>query len=235
MFTVLGRGYRVIVGLAGRDRRRAILGERDRISREMHDNLAQVLATVHLRLRAVPDCCADASVRREITELADLCEASYRDVRESILALRVAGADGPDLMTSLRRYARECERHTGHRVQLDAPVGGDLHLSPDAEVQAMRIIQEALTNARKHAGTDGVTVRIVPAAGEVVIDVEDGGRGFDPDSRGDTLRHFGLRTMAERAALVGGGVQVDSRPGEGTRVRLRLPALGAPVQSGVGE
>ena len=238
MFAVLVRGYQIIVAqserLARRGQRAAVLGERDRLSREMHDHLAQVIATVHLRLCALPECCDDPQVRQELAEITELCQESYRDVRESILALRVSGTQGLDLLTGLARYAHGCERHTGQQVEIEAPAGA-LRLDADAEVQALRIIQEALTNVRKHAGTDAATVRIQPVGDEVVIEIVDAGHGFVVGGGGDTLRHFGLRTMRERAALVGGSLDVTSRPGAGTTVRLVLPAAGAAtVGNGVG-
>lgn len=226
MFAVLTRGYQIIAAqndeLSRRDQRRAVLGERDRLSREMHDHLAQVLATVRLRLHALPDCCDDPEVRTELAEITELCEESYRDVRESILALRVAGADGRDLLTSVRHYARGCARHTGQTVRIEVSADAQPALTADAQIQAMRIIQEALTNVRKHAGTDTATVRIEPGD-PVLIEIVDEGRGFDVDAPGDRLHHFGLRTMAERAHLVGGEFTVDSRPGAGTRIQVRLP------------
>lgn len=221
------------VRLAGRDRRLAVLAERHRLSREMHDNLAQVLATLHLRLRALGGRCGDETVGREIGGIADLCAESYQDVRESILALRVAGDESCGLVASLQRYARGCERYSGQRVRIDAPVEADLGLSPDCEVQVTRIVQEALTNARKHSDSDEVTVRIQRGSADVVIEIEDDGRGFVQDSAGGDLHRFGLRTMAERATLVGGALEVSSRPSVGTRVRLRVPRASAPAHAEV--
>lgn len=143
--------------------------------------------------------------------------------------LRLAGADGPDLVTSLERYVRGCERHSGQRYKLQSPPERRLGLSEDAEIQAMRIIQEALTTPASMPAPTTSALWIRPARAEVVIDVEDEGCGFTPAGPRDDLHRFGLRTMSERAGLVGGTVEVRSRPGEGTRVRLRLPRVAAPA------
>ena len=152
MFAVLTRGYQIIAAqndeLSRRDQRRAVLGERDRLSREIHDHLAQVHATVRLRLHALPDCCDDPEVRTELAEITELCEESYRDVRESILALRVAGADGRDLLTSVRHYARGCARHTGQTVRIEVSADAQ-RPDRDAQIQAMGSSRGATTS--KHA------------------------------------------------------------------------------------
>ena len=99
-----------------------------------------------------------------------------------------------------------------------------LHVAPEAEVQLVRIVQEALHNIRKHAGARIASVRLRRDGEAIVLVVEDDGAGFDPAAPApDARRHFGLATMRERAESLGGALTLDSVPGVGTRVTVRIP------------
>lgn len=203
-------------------RRGAVLTERDRIAREMHDSLAQVLGVAHLRLRALgglDDRTRDDIWSVEITDLADLCEDAYRDVREAILGLRESSRPDRTLLESLDIYIDKFSRQSRIDTQLDHE--GDLVLPPQCEVQVLRIIQEALTNVRKHSGARSAAVRVESRPSETRITVTDDGVGFDPARTG--ADGFGLHTMRERAESVNGRLAVESAPGGGTRVIVALP------------
>lgn len=209
------------------DRQNAILAERERIAREMHDSLAQVLGLTHLRLRALglrPDVRAIEEVESELAGLATVCQEAFDDVREAILGLRDARRPDRDLLSSLRAYLAEYTRRCGIRAELDPGAAPDLHLLPRCEVQVIRVIQEALTNVRKHAGARSAAVRIQHTAGAVRIVIEDDGRGFDPVDVADARNAFGLHSMRERIELVGGSLAVDSTRGAGTRITATIPA-----------
>jgi signal transduction histidine kinase len=216
----------------------AILAERDRIARELHDSLAQVLGSTHLRLRAQlarPELSDRPAVRAELEDLATVAEDAYHDVREAILGLREASRPR-GLIEALHAYLERYGVQSGIRTELETSVDGEPDLPTKAEIQVIRVIQEALTNVRKHARASTVRVRVHASAdgGVVTIVVEDDGRGFEPD---EVTVHrdggFGLQTMRERMELAGGSVRVDSAPGRGTRVIANVPATSAGVGAGV--
>jgi signal transduction histidine kinase len=212
------------------ERHGAIVAERERIAREMHDSLAQVLGVTHLRLRqlgARPDVAIVEPAAVEIADLAGLVEEAYCDVREAILGLREASRVGRTLVESIAAYLARYAKQAGLDARLENDLGDDLVLSPRVEVQLIRVIQEALTNVRKHGGATRVVVRLVECDDGVQIVVEDDGRGFDI---GGTLLGrdgFGLHTMRERMSLVGGTLSIESAPGRGTRIIADVPATRA--------
>lgn len=207
------------------ERRGAVLAERDRIAREMHDSLAQVLGVTHLQLRALearPELAGAHEVRGGLAELAGLCHEAYRDVREAILGLRESSS-GRTLLESLAAYVDKFSRVSGivTTLETDQP---DLALGPRCEVQVIRVIQEALTNVRKHSGATTAVVRVSAGPQSTSFVVEDDGDGFDPAAHRADAGGFGLHTMRERTELVNGSLTVDSAPGQGTRVVVRLPS-----------
>ena len=207
-------------------RQRAVLAERERIAREMHDSLAQVLGVTHLRLRALVsrEEVSDSSVTAvELADIADICHDAYQDVREAILGLRDSSRTERGLLDSLRaylaKYSQQCEIETSLESDLDH----ELALSPRCEVQVIRVIQEALTNVRKHSGAKSAVVRISESDSTTTFVVEDDGHGFDHG--GSTLDRdgFGLFTMRERMGLLNGSLTIDTAPGRGTRVIAGVP------------
>jgi two-component system nitrate/nitrite sensor histidine kinase NarX len=213
--------------LRARERQGAILAERDRIARELHDSLAQVLGANHLRLRmllARPDVTPVGRVAGELEELAELNEEAYRDVREAILGLREASRS-QGLLEALQAYLDKYAQQSGIAVELESALDGEPALPAASEIQLIRVIQEALTNVRKHARATRARVRLASAeAGTLTIVVEDDGRGFDP-SASPARRDggYGLETMRERMQLAGGSLRIDSQPGRGTRVIAIVP------------
>jgi two-component system nitrate/nitrite sensor histidine kinase NarX len=219
------------------ERQGAIVAERERIAREMHDSLAQVLGVTHLRLRALsaqPEVGALPEIEREIEDLADIQEEAYRDVREALLGLREASKPERGLMEGLRAFLVKYTQQSGVIARLDTDLDREPPLSPRAEVQIIRVIQESLTNVRKHSGARTAVVRIASSPDATTIVIEDDGHGFD---LGGTLMDrdgFGLHSMRERMELIGGTLTIDSAPGRGTRVIARVPvppyATPAPVE-----
>ena len=208
------------------ERQGAIIAERERIAREMHDSLAQILGVTHLRLRALgaqPAVAAAPAVSAEVTDLANLSEEAYRDVREAILGLREASRSGRSLTETIAAYLEKFSHQAGLSATLENDLGDELSLPPRVEVQLIRVIQEALTNVRKHGGASHVVVRLSGDPEGIRIEVADDGRGFDV---GFTLLGrdgFGLHTMGERMELVGGTLTIDSAPGRGTKVIAIVP------------
>jgi len=201
----------------------AVIDERSRLAREMHDSLAQILGYLSLEMQTLEILVRQGNVDLVLAALKKARErihAAHSDVRESILCLRTTLAGDTGLIPALREYVEGFGVQTGVTTQFITDVE-DLHgLSPVAETQLVRIVQEALTNVRKHAQAHHLQVRVMVRDGRLGVVVADDGIGFSP--RGDRS-HFGLQTMSERAASVGGQLTVTTRPGEGTQVELWLP------------
>jgi signal transduction histidine kinase len=208
------------------ERQGAAIAERERIAREMHDSLAQILGVTHLRLRSLgakPEVATVPLVAAEVADLAALSEEAYRDVREAILGLREASRVGRTLIETIAAYLEKYGHQSGITATLENDLEADLSFPPRVEVQLIRVIQEALTNVRKHGAASSVVVRLADRDGEVRVEIADDGCGFDV---GGTLLGrdgFGLHTMQERLTLIGGTLQIDSAPGRGTRVVALVP------------
>lgn len=208
----------------------ATLQERERIARELHDSLAQVLGFIRLQVAAAREAAAQGettALRELLAQIETAAGEAYADVREAILGLRSRVGTERDLLNTLRQYLDRYQRQTGLTVHLEAsPTVATARLSPAAEVQLLRIIQEALTNVRKHARARQVWLRLATltgdAQGALQCQVVDDGRGFDPCLLAGDL-HFGLATMHERAESVGGRLRIESAPGQGTCVTVTLP------------
>ncbi|MDO5534643.1 MAG: sensor histidine kinase [Propionibacteriaceae bacterium] len=221
MYILLGRAHAAVIAA---ERHAAALVERDRIARELHDSLAQVLGVAHLRLCALasrPALQADERARADLDDLADLCREAHRDVREAILGLKDADRPGRTLLEHLDDYAATFSRTSLIPTTVDSDVC-DPGLAPEAEVQVIRVIQEALTNVRKHADAQRATIRVRARDGQATITIEDDGAGFDPH-RTPGAGSFGLVTMRERVESVAGRFSIESTPGRGTRVTASLP------------
>jgi len=215
----------------------AITEERERIAREMHDSLAQVLGYVNTKAQG-----AQALVRRgeaergaeQIGQLAEAARAAYADVREGILGLRTSLDPERGFLDTLREYVARWQEQSGVRAVLVVEGQGDrLALAPLSEVHLLRILQEALTNVRKHAGATEVQITVSEVAGCVQATVGDDGVGFSPDALGRrSLPRFGLATMRERAEAIGGTFTVTAVPGGGTRMEVRVPGVGTGTLAG---
>lgn len=199
--------------------------ERKRIARELHDDTAQSLATLLIRLRAARAAPEGEERERILGELRNELAAMAERIRHIAQGLRPPALDMLGPAPALEAHARRVAEATGLQVDVEAePIGGVL--SPTAELALYRIVQEALSNVVRHAdaGRAEITIARLPNAVRAVV--EDDGRGFSvPAVRaaGDD-RGLGLFGMEERAAYVGGRLTIDSEPGRGTRVEVEIPA-----------
>lgn len=210
--------------LMERDRLVAVLEERERLAREMHDSLAQVLGFLHLKTESARASLNAGDVDKAegvLAETSTVAREAYVDVREAILGLREAVSQPRGFVDSLRAYTEKFSQQAGIPTRLETNVSGTLVLAPEAEVQLMRVVQEALTNVRKHAGAGKASVSLQQQDG-LRITIEDDGKGFDPATLDEDRDHFGLFTMRERVERVGGRFEIDSVAGRGTRVCVIL-------------
>jgi len=193
--------------------------ERTRIARELHDEVGQALTAVLLQLERTSRR-ADAPLRDELDEAREGLRTSLEDVREIARRLRPEALDDLGLASALAALTNDLARRTGVRVE--RRLAADLRaLEPDEELVVYRVAQEALTNVARHSGAQQASVTLArTGAGDVTLTVRDDGCGFDAAAH---ARGTGLRGMHERAVLIGASMDVESRPGHGTTVRLRLP------------
>jgi signal transduction histidine kinase len=210
-------------------------GERRRLSRELHDHLGQELTALRLGLddarrliaRQVPP---DAPVFGRLAQLEALAASMSAEVRTMSLELRPPELDDVGLDHALRTYAAEWSDRYRIPAEVTVPGSTRLVVPPEQGTTLYRIAQEALTNVARHARARHVSVILERTDGEARLIVEDDGRGFDATevaARAQTERRLGLGGMRERAALVGGSLQIESTPGGGTTVFARLPMPGA--------
>jgi signal transduction histidine kinase len=203
--------------------------ERQRLAHELHDTLAQGLSGVMLQLEAAEqqlDGNASASLTRLVARARETAGSCLVDTRRAVAALRPEPLDEATLADAVGQLCVRWADMTG--VRASCAVRGPAHrLHPRAEMVALRVAQEALTNVRKHAAASEVTVTVEYRGAETLLVVRDDGRGFDPahapGSRASTLDGFGLAVMRERVASIGGRLSVSSAPGAGTTVTATLP------------
>lgn len=209
-------------------RQRAIVEERERIARELHDGLAQLLGYVKTKATAVRLLLKNQhteTAEKHLRQLEEAANESFIDVREAILGLKVASQHGSGLAGVLRDFTTQFTRLSDIPVQLDiSPQIESLALPAEVELHLVRVVQEALANVRKHASASQACVCLHTYDHVLELTIKDDGAGFEPgNGRSDRRSHFGLRTMHERAETIGAEFGLESKPGAGTCVRLRLP------------
>lgn len=197
--------------------------ERKRIARELHDETAQSLTSLLVRLRIVERASSLEGMRASIAEIRELAARTLDEVRNLAVELRPSALDDLGLVPALRWYTKQYAERRGVAVSFDATVLTD-RLPSQVELVFYRVIQEALTNVAKHAEARNVTVRLERTGDFVLASVEDDGRGFDVDSvLRSRERGLGLFGMQERLTLVGGDFRIESEPGRGTRIVAKVP------------
>ncbi len=204
----------------------ATVAERERLAREMHDGLAQALALIRIRLQGLEDALArgDAIAGRSIVaELRDVSGRALHEVRQAIFDLRVMVSRDLGLVPTLTEYLHDFS--VEYRVHVDFTTdGSEFDFAPDAGLQLMRILQESLTNVRRHAQATTVSIRLQRTGDSARLIVKDDGGGFEPARPPVNEGHrFGLATMRERAEAVGGKFRLESQPGQGTTIEVMLP------------
>jgi two-component system, NarL family, nitrate/nitrite sensor histidine kinase NarX len=208
---------------AALQREAAVAEERGFIARELHDSIAQSLAFVKIQIGLLRSDIRDGDtvrIQKTLGELDAGVQESLGDVRELLVHFRTrtnAEDIGPALKSTLQKF----EHQTGLATHLEID-GDGLPLPPDVQVQVLHVVQEALSNVRKHARAREVWVEVQQSP-PWRVEVRDDGCGFDPDHAAPDETHVGLRIMRERAGNIGATVEVASVPGSGTCVVLKLP------------
>ena len=200
--------------------------ERKRIARELHDDTAQALTSILVRLRLLERTAHDAEVLSNVEELRELTLGALDSVRRMAMDLRPAALDDLGLVPALQAYADRFSENWSTKVTVSVD-GLRRRLPGDVELVLYRVVQEALMNVAKHSGASLARVSLSRRRNEVTLGIQDNGVGFEPDdkphSNGTGLGLFGMR---ERLALVGGDVQIESVKRQGTTITARVPVAG---------
>jgi signal transduction histidine kinase len=202
----------------------AVLEERSRLARDLHDSISQQLFSMTLTAQAARVQLEKNPVRTaaQLERLQETAGAALAEMRALIYQLRPPGLSEQGLVIALQQHVAAVGRREGLTVQLE--VDGEERYARGAEQQIYRIVQEALNNVIKHAGVCRVAIVLDLQPDLLTLRVADDGVGFDPDVL-DPLngRHLGLTSMRERAAELGGRIELRSRPGQGTEVVVTVP------------
>ena len=204
-------------------REAAVSEERAMLARELHDSIAQSLAFMKIQLsllRAAVLRGDREQMLQSVNELDAGVKEGLQDVRELLVHFRTRG-HSDDIEQALRSTLNKFEHQSGLKAHLELS-GHGVALHSDVQLQVLHVVQEALSNVRKHAQAAEVWVRVVKGP-PWTFSVRDNGRGFDAASVNEAGTSFGLQIMRERAAGIGAEVKVDSKPGQGTEVLLTLP------------
>jgi signal transduction histidine kinase len=200
--------------------------ERKRVARELHDEAGQALTSLMLGLKHVQEIVVDEGARAKAAELRAVASDTLDLMHDLSLELRPSSLDDLGLVAALERYVKDYARKYPINVDFHPGTLGDHRLPVQYEITVYRIVQEALTNTAKHADARNVSVTLEERNGTAVVVVEDDGCGFEPETlklSAGRARRLGLLGMEERAALIGGRITIESRPGAGTAVFLEVP------------
>jgi signal transduction histidine kinase len=199
--------------------------ERRRLSRELHDETAQVFSAVKMELGVLRDAVPPPQTAR-FDQVQELIDTGIRSIRNVTNDLRPSLLDDLGLLPALRSLVSDCSERTGIRVELAAPA--ELPpLSKAAELALFRALQEALSNVLRHAGAAAVDVGISVAGDGVLLEVRDDGRGLPAETTPELLEragHMGLAGMRERIGALGGSVRLQGEPGAGALLEVLVPA-----------
>lgn len=196
--------------------------ERKRIARELHDETSQGLAVLAMGIEAAQDAMRSGKAPR-LDEVKALAVRTLEDVHRLILDLRPSVLDDLGLLSAIRWYAERQLESRGIAVRCE--FGEMRRLAPELETALFRICQETMSNVARHAQATAVLVQVGIEGDQVVVDIEDDGKGFEPEtaSRREGRRPWGLMGIRERAEILGGVARVESAPGKGTHVQVRIP------------
>ncbi|UCG10716.1 MAG: sensor histidine kinase [Dehalococcoidia bacterium] len=217
--------YRINLNIRRRIEREAIIQERRRIAREIHDGVAQSLGYLNLKTKQVSDLVTSQETVKALNELGDvrkIVQDTYEDIRESIDQLSAEIKNLP-IIPALSSYTSEFGSNNGIKVQFKTTKGFP-NLSPVAELQLLRIAQEALTNVRRHALASEVGFKLENTRETVIMKIKDNGQGFVlSDLEKAPPGYHGLAIIKERAEGLGGSLEITSTPQKGTELKVTLP------------
>jgi PAS domain S-box-containing protein len=203
--------------------RRVTEAERSRIARDLHDGVLQDLSYTAAALGMIMLQAGDANLKEQLQTVIDAVRRGAQGLREVVNDLRLEGEEGQPFTETIESLIRR-NRTMARKATISLHIDEGVPVAPLGEtgMQVSRVIQEALTNARRHSGAKEISVILRTDVGDLVAEVSDDGRGFGPDTRPGV----GMGSMRERAVLIDGELEIESEPERGTSVRLRVPLEG---------
>jgi len=203
----------------------AVIEERNRLAREIHDTLAQEFAGILLHLEAATGLAKAANASEYLARARELAKCGLEDARRMLLGLRPKSLEGAHLADALGQLAERFSRDCGINCTFNA--SGRAHTLPeDIENELYRVAQEALCNVRKHSRAGSVSILLSYRSGGVVLAIKDNGQGFSITRPQAGAHGFGLPTMCDRAYRLGGRMDINTGQGTGTEVRMSVPLPG---------
>jgi PAS domain S-box-containing protein len=208
----------------------AVTEERERLARDMHDNLAQVLAFINLQTQGIQNELAQAGidiVSNKLDKLVDATQSAHNEIRAYIKNVRCAEYVEKNFVDAMEEMVANFEARAGIKVDLNLPDGFVWkEVNPEIWDNILNIVKEALNNIEKHAEADHVAIVFSMTAQQLHSLITDDGRGFDPEQQASaTKSKFGLTIMRERAAEIGGNIKISSKIGSGSRIVLDVPII----------
>jgi two-component system, NarL family, sensor histidine kinase DegS len=208
--------HREVMKLQANLKEMAVVEERNRLARDIHDGLGASLSSLIIQSEYLLHLTKDEAVRKEIGELKSSAEESIEELRRSLRMMR----EDFDLAAVVEEYVRTLRDRTQLQIAFER-TGVELRLPPAAQLTLFRVLQEALSNCARHSGAKQVQVGLRFGPDRVELTVRDDGKGFDPEA--PRPGHYGLLNMRERARKSRGQLSIESAPGAGTTVLLALP------------
>jgi len=205
--------------------------ERQMIARELHDRVGQNLSSLKMDFDSLGNEYPDhlPKTRKKISELSALMQKIISDIRDLAYELRPPGLDHFGFMQTIIQFGKDFREKTGLDVDMSFTGIQDLLLDFETAINLYRLIQEGLNNINNHARAKRIVVKMVASHPSIIIRIEDDGIGFDPEKRLASSikeKRMGLRSMQERASLLGGKMNILSQPGRGTEIVIEVPCLG---------
>ena len=203
--------------------------ERRRISRELHDQVGQILTAVKMNLHALKHQCTQEEILSTINKNLDVIDEAVDQIRDLSIDLRPLLLDDLGLVVALRWYLERQMRNVGIPMKfISGSLDEDDRFSSELETACFRIVQEGVTNVVRHARANRISVRLERVVSDLILLITDDGAGFDARMlrSGTAMATLGLRGMEERAQAVGGTITIDSAPALGTEICVRFPIKG---------
>jgi signal transduction histidine kinase len=205
--------------------------ERRMISRELHDRVGQDLSGIKMALETLfdPHPSGETGIRTKVSQLAKLLDRAIFTVRDLAYELRPPGLDEMGLVQALSMFCDDFAEKTLIRIDFHSVGIEKMKLGFNTRINLYRMIQEGLNNVHKHAEATRAVVKLTAAYPHIILRIEDNGKGFDVEKRAreiDSEKRMGLRSLQERTDLLGGVMIVASKPGQGTKILIKLPYTG---------
>jgi|GEM_PF-3731729 len=199
--------------------------QRHALSRELHDNIAQLLSATTNRIALARSTATSKTLRKELSEVRDALETALREVGELSRRLRPAWPDHLGLPAAIEKHAAAFRQRVKLDLTVECHVPSADHLDGERATNLFRIAQEALHNIEKHAGATEARISLLEEGELLRLEITDNGCSFDPDHASEAQKngHFGLVGMRERAAMLGGRLEIHAQPGNGTTVKAAVP------------